>query len=337
MPSPANNYKNKPKRKHPYWSLIIVASWLALAALLLANRQNLFDWWQLRNYKAPAVVSQLASEDTMTPYAIKIFEVNHPAIDDKTAFNKYCPNDGGEQTIVLGCYHSDQAGIFVLNVSDPLLLGVEQVTAAHEMLHAAYDRLSTSERNKIDAMLLDYYNNDLKDPRILSTIAAYKRTEPNAVVNEMHSVFGTEVANLPAPLEQYYKKYFTDRHKITSFAAQYQSEFTSKQNEVSQDDSALGAMKTQIASTQSDLSNKLTAINSEQSQLSSYKNSNNIFTYNSAVPGYNQKINSYNAEIVQLKNIINSYNTLVDKRNGVALVENKLYQELSGNTTPPIN
>ena len=36
--------------------------------------------------------------------------------------------DESEKTIILGCYHSDQEGIFVYNVTDPRLSGVEQVT-----------------------------------------------------------------------------------------------------------------------------------------------------------------------------------------------------------------
>ena len=133
---------------------------------------------------------------------------------------------------MLGCYHSGQSGIFVLDVTDSRLDGVEQVTAAHEMLHAAYDRLSRSERSKVDAMLEDYYKNDLKDQRIVETINAYKKSEPKDVVNEMHSIFATEIASLPAPLEKYYQRYFTDRGQIVANAERYKSEFTSRQEAI---------------------------------------------------------------------------------------------------------
>src|SRR5262249_17898052 len=123
---------------------------------------------------------------------------NHPEIDTKNNFSSNCPNNGGEKTVILGCYHPDQNGIFVLGVSDPRLDGVMQVTAAHEMLHAEYDRLNSKDRSYVNGLLMDYYEHDLHDQRIQDVIAAYKLSEPNDVVNEMHAVFGTEIAKLPA-------------------------------------------------------------------------------------------------------------------------------------------
>jgi hypothetical protein len=300
--------------------------------LVAVNRQNLIDWWRLRNYNAPTIISQLATQDTMTAYARRIFYVNHPDIEGKTAFNGPCPNNGGEQTIVLGCYHSDQAGIYLLNVTDPNLNGVMQVTAAHEMLHAAYDRLSTSERNKVDAMLLDYYNHDLHDPRIIATIAAYKKTEPNNVVNEMHSVFGTEIVNLPSGLEQYYTRYFNNRQQIADFAAQYQAEFTSRQALVAADDSQLATLKNQIDINEADLNSKQTQINMQETQLLAERSSNTA-AYNAAVPLFNEQVNSYNASVGSLQGLVNQYNQLVATRNTTALAEDELINDLSASVS----
>lgn len=323
-----NNHKN-----HHYLSVIFLLLVVTAVVGAVLDKQNIVDWWRLRGYQPPVAITTLASQDTMTPYALKVFEVNHPQIENKTTFNVECPNDGGEQTIVLGCYHSNQDGIFLLSVDDPLLNGVQQVTAAHEMLHAAYDRLSTSERNYVDGMLLNYFNHDLHDPRILATMAAYKKTEPNAVVNEMHSVFGTEIANLPAPLEQYYTRYFTDRQQITNYAAMYETEFTTRQNTVTTDDSQLTTMKNQINSLETKLGSDLSAVSATQDQLNDLKSGNNIPAYNAAIPGYNQQVNSYNAEVDQLKTLIANYNTLVATRNSVALEEDQLSNELNSSVT----
>src|SRR5687768_13286036 len=88
---------------------------LALVAIALWQHQAIFDWIKLRNYIAPAAVAQLATEDTMSPYARKIFYVNAPRLQDKAAF-KDC-NVSKEQTIVLGCYKGNQNGIYLLTVS----------------------------------------------------------------------------------------------------------------------------------------------------------------------------------------------------------------------------
>ena len=310
-------------------SYIVLVIWFGLLGLAALNRQNISDWWQLRHYQAPPAIAQLATQDTMTGYARKVFYVNHPALDSKSIFPTACPDNGGEQTIVLGCYHSDQAGIFLLNVTDSRLNGVEQVTAAHEMLHAAYDRLSGSERKKVDDMLMNYYSHDLKDPRLIATIAAYKKSEPHDVVNEMHSVFGTEVAKLPTGLEEYYNRYFTDRSKITGFATSYEEEFTNRQTAVANDDTQLSNLKSQINTMQADLKSKQDAINAQQSQLLALKNANNISAYNAGVPGFNQQVDNYNSEVDTLQALVNQYNQLVASRNATALEQDQLINELS--------
>ncbi|HWB39487.1 MAG TPA: hypothetical protein VG604_04610 [Candidatus Saccharimonadales bacterium] len=315
-------------------SFAIVIFWCVLVGLVMLNRQNIFDRWRLWHYHAPVAIAQLATQDTMTSYARKVFYVNEPAIDQKASFAAPCPNNGGEQTIVLGCYHSNQKGIFLLSVNDPRLDGVEQVTAAHEMLHAAYDRLSKNERDQVDGWLMDYYKHDLKDPRLIATMDSYKKTEPTEVVNEMHSVFGTEVANLPSKLEKYYRRYFTDRSKVTAYAAAYQGEFTSRQNTISRDDAQLSTWKAQITAKESDLKTKLSQLNAEQSKLLGEKNRGDYTDYNNGVPTYNGLVNSYNSEVSSLKALINQYNQLVVSRNAVALEQDQLANELSNNTKP---
>jgi hypothetical protein len=334
MPQPPNKDRLKPTGASRLALLLVLLVWLAILGLAAVNRQNILDWWQLRNYQPPPAVAQLAGQDTMTPYARKVFYVNKPAIDDRQQFSKVCPNNGGEQTIVLGCYHSYQAGIFLFGVSDPRLNGVEQVTAAHEMLHAAYDRLSGAERQRVNAMLLDYYNHGLHDQRILTTIAAYKKTEPHDLVNEMHSVFGTEVANLPSGLEQYYQRYFTNRAQIAGYAAQYQAEFTSRQTAVTQDDTQLASLKARIDALEANLKAQQGTISAQQATLMAERNAGNIGAYNAGVPTYNAQVDAYNAGVQTVQDLVNRYNQLVANRNAIALQESQLVNELSNSATP---
>lgn len=306
---------------------VLLVLLVALAGLLL-KQQALRDWWRLRNYTAPAAVAQLASDDTMTAEGRHLLYVNHPLIATGSVFTSHCPA-GGEKTVVLGCYVGADGGIYIYQVSDPRLSGVEQVTAAHEMLHAAYRRLSNSERSKVDAMLTDYYEHGLADQRIKDTIAAYKQSEPHDVVNEMHSVFGTEVASLPAPLEAYYKQYFTNRAAVTGFTAQYQGEFTSRQNQVTAYDAQLKDLKQQIDAAEAQLKQQRADIDSRAAQLQADQSSGQIAAYNAAVPGYNQAVNAYNALLTTTKNQISQYNDIVSSRNNIALEEQQLASELS--------
>jgi hypothetical protein len=304
--------------------------------LLAANRQSLTDWWRLRSYQAPAAVSQLAAQVTMTDYARKVFYVNQPAVADKPSFAQACAAAGSqkEKTIVLGCYHSGQNGIYVLNVDDPRLQGVEQVTAAHEMLHAAYDRLGRDERAKVDAMLKDYYDHQLSDQRIVDTMAAYKKTEPNDLVNEMHSIFGTEIANLPAPLEAYYKQYFNNRSQVAAYAAQYQAAFTSRQALLAQYEARLDTLKRQIETAEIDLRAQQAEISARQAALTAERSSGNLAAYNAGVPEYNRLVDAYNNQLAAVKALIDQFNQLVATHNALVLEQNQLRDELNATAAP---
>lgn len=317
------------KRRLRFASVIFLIALLAFGSFAAAERQNVSDWLALHNYQAPQTVVALANATTMNAYARKVFYVNHPDIESKHTFYTDCPNDGGEKTVVLGCYHEGQHGIFLLQVTDSRLNGVEQVTAAHETLHAIYDRLSPRERQYVDGLLMDYYQHDLHDKRLLDTIAAYKKSEPNDVVNEMHSVFGTEVANLPTPLEDYYKQYFTNRQKIAAYAAQYEQAFTSRQAEVKQDDATLASMKSQITAYEASLQSQQQTINSDQARLESIKSSGDYAGYNAGVPGFNAEVDAYNALVTKTRDLIDQYNQLVAARNAIAIVENQLNEDIS--------
>lgn len=311
-------------------SFLIIAS--VAFGLAVGKQRAIADWWQLRNYQPPTVIAQIATQDSLTDQARRVFYVNHPTINDRASFMRFCPSGSREQTIVLGCYQSDQAGIFLLDVNDPRLDGVKQVTAAHEMLHAAYDRLSPRDRDNINAQLVAFYKTGLTDDRIKSTIDAYTKSEPKDVVNEMHSIFATEVATLPAGLEQYYKQYFNDRTKVTSLSARYQGEFTSRRNQVSADDAKLQQLKTQIDNLESDLKNRQNDINDKEQNLTSLRNSNNVAAYNAGVPVYNGEVSAYNFEVQRVRTLVTEYNNLVTERNAIATEEDQLVQSLSAET-----
>lgn len=290
---------------------------LVLAIVAALNWQAIDDWWRLLGYTPPPVIAQLASQDTMTAYTRHLFYLNRPQLSSSvSAFRQSCPEN--ENTIVLGCYHSGQNGIFIYNVQDPALAGVTQVTAAHEVLHAVYARLSGGQRAKLDTELESFYKNDLKDPRVQAEVKLYQQTEPGSVMDEMSCTFGTEVANLPAALNDYYKTYFTNRGAIVAYEQQYESAFTTRQNTITADDQQLSSVKSQIDNQEATLAAQLSDLNAIQNQLDNLKASGQIPVYNADVPGYNAQVDSYNRGVDSLQNAIAAYNQLVATRNAVA-------------------
>lgn len=331
MLSPTNNIRPKHNYHTGLWTVVIV--WLVIVGLLIANSQRLMDWWRLRGYEAPAVVVQLANEDTMKPYTRHLFYLNRPQLlPTVKSFRANCPEN--ENTIVLGCYHPDQDGIFIYNVSDPTLAGVQQVTAAHEVLHAVYARLSGSARATLDTELNDYYKHGLTNPLVKAEVKLYQQTEPGSVMDEMSCTFGTELATLPAPLEAYYDQYFSNRQAIVGYEQQYQAAFSSRQATIKQDDTQLTQLRTQINTLEAQLKSESASLSSQLAVLTTLRNGSQIAQYNASIPAYNSSVDSYNNSVHTVENLVNQYNQLVASRNQVAGQLTTLVAALDTRITP---
>ncbi len=307
--------------------LVLGVSLIAVPVVGLWQWQNIFDWARLRDYTPPPAIANLAAADTMNDKARRLFYVNHPELIANTAsFRGNCSI--AEQTIVLGCYQSGQNGIYIFDVTDERLGGIEEVTAAHEMLHAAYDRLSSKDKDYVDGLLSDFYNNGLSDERVKNTIESYKKTEPNELVNEMHSIFGTEIASLPEPLENYYKRYFENRAAVVAFSERYESEFTSRAERAKQYETQINELKQKIEIEEADLRTQLAGIEAEQARLDSLRGSDQFEEYNSSVAGYNAGVQAYNNGIAQYKRNVDRYNSLIAQYNDIAGELRQLYSAI---------
>lgn len=303
-----------------------------LAIIVVWNTQAILDWWRLRNYTPDARVILLTNETTMTDTARHLFYVNHPQVLSTGTFSAKC-KVGAEKTVVLGCYQSGDQGIYLYDVTDQRLRGVVETTAAHEMLHAAYNRLSQDEKTHIDTLLSTFYTSGLTDERVKKTIEAYRQSEPDELPNEMHSIFATEVATLPAELESYYKKYFSDRVAVVAMAQHYQAEFTSRRDKTVAYDTQLADLKKKIDTNQANSTTRRRILNSEYAHMQSLRRSGDDSAYNQLVGTYNAHVETYNALLSSIKAQINQYNEIVEARNAVAVEERDLAKALSGDSS----
>lgn len=303
--------------------VVLYGALLLLPLVAWFNRYAIYDWVRLRNYSPSPQVQALSETTTMTSSARRIFYANHPRIEPKDQLRADCKQN--EFTIVLGCYVAGQ-GIFLFDVSDPRLSGVEEVTAAHEMLHAGYDRLSGKERTRINSLLEQTFAS-LDNERIKQTIEQYRQKDPAIVPNELHSILGTEYRNLPAELEEYYQQYFKDRMAVVAFSERYESEFSSRQSRVKSYDAQMESLRAEIEANQSRLTSLANNIQVERAKLNALATSDTA-AYNAAVPIFNQQIDVYNNLASATQKTIDEYNALVAQRNALAVEINDLTQAI---------
>lgn len=313
-------------------STLIIGVWLGVAFWMLANRQGIIDWIKLYGYTPPPAIAAITVANEFTDQGDKLFYVNAPEIVSGEAFSSYCPV-GGEKTVVLGCYLAGDNGIYLYNVSDERLDGVIEATAAHEMLHAGYARLSSDEKQRIDSLLQRYYDTELTDERVRSVVESYRESEPTELLNEMHSIFGTEVADLPAELEAYYTRYFDDRSVVVATVARYEQEFSQRTKQIEAYDTQLASIKAQVDSNSARLESMKRQLDAQLAKLNAMRGGD-ADDYNAEVAVYNQQVNTYNALLAETRALIEQYNAVVAKRNEVAIEQQQLVQALSPQSLP---
>src|SRR5690606_38163618 len=115
------------------------------------------------------------------------FRATHPEIASADEFNQDCPRQEANSPI-LGCYSTGH--IYIYDITNDALDGIEEVTAAHELLHAIWDRMSANDQQRIGGLLRSTYatisNKELKE-----RMDYYQRNEPGQFENELHSIIGT--------------------------------------------------------------------------------------------------------------------------------------------------
>lgn len=312
-------------RRHAWLltNLFLTAALVGAGYFVVVFRQDIQDWWALRNYQPSPAIAQIADDTAMIGHARDMFFVSNPKIEDAEAFNMHCSHTG-EKSAVLGCYTGQR--IYLYNVKDPRLDGVIEVTAAHEMLHAVYERLDQAQKARIDSMI-EAELPLVTDERLKGLIELYARTEPGQKLNEMHSILGTEYGNLSSNLEEYYAQYFSDRSKVVALAQKYQGAFLASQARIADIEGRLAGLKKQIDTNTETLNKQKDEIDQQAAQLNEQRSSDPA-EYNKAVPGYNAKVRSYNNLVVATRNLVAEYNQLVIEHNNEAITQNNLYHSL---------
>jgi hypothetical protein len=309
------------------YNIFKFATVLVVAALswwVIGHEQDIRDWWRLQYYRPSAEIIQLADDTDLSHQGERIFFVSRPQIEGRDQFNTDCAFP--EHTLVLGCYSAQR--IYVYDVTDERLSGIKEVTAAHEMLHAVYDRMSSGERERIDALTAQVADG-LTDKRLLKTIESYRDQDPASVPNELHSILGTEVADLPAELEDHYAKYFNDRTMIINLSKSYESVFVAIEDKLDDIKAKIDALDGQINQAVSSLDAEKTALDAESNRLSSLRNNGDIAAYNAGVPAYNNRVSAFNEAIETYKVNIKKYNDLVAQYNDLAVTQNELVQSIN--------
>lgn len=179
-------------------------------ALAWVNRQHISDQLTVWNFTPSPAIEEYITRSTMSERGQFLFLASEPVVTSESSFNRTCGSHE-EGSGIVGCYLPQSRTILLFDVTDERLDGIEEVIASHEMLHAAWDRMSADERGPIVPLLEAEAAKLADSDEFAERMAYYARAEPGERANELHSIIGTEVADLDPALEAHYAEYFTNR------------------------------------------------------------------------------------------------------------------------------
>lgn len=315
-------------------SLAILAVSIALAVLLLLNRQAILDQISVWQYKPSSDIAQIVPAAGMNAGGEYYFYVSHPSIEDASEFNKKCSRrETG--TAILGCYNGQN--IFIYNVTDPRLNGIKEVTAAHEMLHAAYARLGDADKKMVNDLLEKEYEKLKNNKLFADRMAFYDRTEPGERDNELHSIIGTEISPISSELETYYKKYFSDRSKTVALHEKYAAVFNDLQKRGEQISTRLTELATSIERDSAQYNTDVAQLNRDISSFNSKANAGDFASgaeFNAERSQLVTRANQLDATRQAINSSIAEYNNLRDELAAVATESDALNKSIDSSLAP---
>ena len=315
-------------------------------------------------------ITRLTIATAMTPEATRLFYRQTPAIEPKPVFAQSCSkiNHAAEELVALGCFRSStQSGriisgkIYIQSITDARFDGIMEVTAAHEMLHAVYVRLSRPEQQDLGDRLEEAALR-VKDTRLAGVLKRYKETDRELYRNELHSHLGTELGDLgDEVLEKHYRRYFTDRNQVILLAKKSQTSFRQLDNKAQTLKTELDRLEADLKADKQSIKNADQALLATQQSIDSLKSSlmtlknqaddssganftslaqqfeSTKSTYNIRVQDYNAQVQTHQSEVDKFNQKVDEYKQKVANYNAIAKEERSLLGELSAspNTIKP--
>lgn len=304
--------------------------------VLVWQRQYVTDQLTVWGFTPSSEVVSIAQEAAFSEEGIFYFYASRPEVDDAERFNAVCERQE-EQSAILGCYAGQK--IYIYNVTDPRLKGIKEVTAAHEMLHAAWDRLSENDQDKL-AVLLEAEAKKYDSKELQSRMAYYERTQPGERANELHSIIGTEYRDMSAELERHYARYFTDRKLLVAIHDDYNKVFKELEEK---SEKLLGKIETLKRSVDRQLSSydkARLALEEEDRQIQALygavdrSDPGDVAAYNARVQGFNANVAELKRQYTAVNRLINQYNATVKEYNDTAMSRQGLQDSIDSVKAP---
>ena len=281
------------------------------AIAVVVHHQAVIDFVRGRLYAPTTAVAEIRENLALTAYGEFIFDASRPELNSEKDFNANCVSDS-EDEAALGCYRGQK--IYVYEVQSEELAGILELTAAHELLHAVYERRSDGEKEIVGGLLKEVYRQ--YHEVLAAEIEAYDVEEQ---AEELYVRAGTEIKELPEELEKHYAKIFADQDKVVGFYESYIGVFRGLEAELKSLEAEMTELKEQIDAKSleyqngaKDLGAQIEVFNNCASQVGCFQRSEDFNARRNELLARQAEMRGLYDEI---DGLINQYNMVVEKYN----------------------
>lgn len=243
--------------------LVVVLSWALDQAVVS-------DIWKGFAYSPDETMQAIEESLELTGAGKRIFAATLPVVEGASGFNEHC-GAHDDDVSVLGCYADGQ--IYIYRITDEQLALANNVTAAHELLHATWDRMKEGEREEVKGWL----NEVLEQNRewFEEELETYDEED---YIEEVYTRAGTKLAELPEELEKHYAKYFKNRARIVEMYKEYEAPFEKLRNEISELYDEIERVRVEIEDEREQYLRDVDVLDAKIDQFNACANTVNCFT-----------------------------------------------------------
>ena len=308
--------------------LLIVAGVLIW---ILLNLEWFEDWWRGKDYQPVGEMLQIRDSLGLTERGEFLFRASMPKLSESDEFNAICRTTEDEEIAVLGCY-TDKS-IYVYNINAVELDGIKELTTAHELLHAVWDRMDEEKRSELGSVLKRVYDN--AGEYLEKELMTYDETQRQ---EELFVRAGTEIMNVPAELEKVYAEVFKDQDAVVAFYNKYIAVFRAMEAEMDSLEKEMETVSAEIESVSSEYEGRMGQLNADIVSFNAcadvagcFKTNDEFYARRGELLAQQGQLNAMYDRINQL---IDKYNELVSKYNADVTKTNKLNQIMNSNSKP---
>jgi hypothetical protein len=328
--------KNK-KRAGIVSTIVICFILLSISFVAITYRQRILDQITVWSYQPSSDIINVISKAGMNDGGKFYFFANRPALytnNELQQFNDACENIE-ISTAILGCYTGTK--IHVRQITDEKLEGVSEVTAAHETLHAVYDRLDDGEKSRVNTLLEAEYKKIVNDKYYSDLIAYYAKAEPGQRSNELHSIIGTEITDISPQLEEYYARYFSNRQTVVDLHTKYNYAFKALKIKANKIEAQLNALIASVNAKKKRYNIDATNLNNDIADFNS-RAENGGFSSQAQFDNERAALVARAADLDDAKAAIKAdiarYEMLLNEYNSAAAASKKLYDAIDNKLVP---